>query len=142
MINSTSIADCMSKDFSVIHPEMPVVEASARLLKHDMLGGPVIDQENCLIGWVSEKECLQVALQVIYYNQRVATVSDVMKTEVLTVSLHDDVLKLAQQMLEQKPKIYPVIDDSRKVIGVITRRHILDMLDRKLVELNQHSLKI
>ena len=134
-MDSVSIKDLMCTRFARIHPEMPVVEASSNLIKLDMLGSPVTDGDGTLVGWISERECLQAALQVVYHNQRVATVKDVMQSEVLTVSLTDDVLSLAQQMLAAKPKIYPVVDTANKVVGVISRRHILNMLDQKLAEL-------
>lgn len=138
-MESATIADCMSIKFPIIHPDMPVVQASALLIKQEMLGSPVVDEKGILRGWISEHECLKAALQVIYYNQRVAIVSDIMRTDVLSVSLGDDALKLARQMLEAKPKIYPVIDASNKVLGVISRRHILAMLDKKLIELSKHA---
>ena len=136
-MNSVSIKDLMCTRFATIHPEMPVVEASSKLIKLDMLGSPVTDKAGTLVGWISERECLQAALQVVYHNQRVATVRDLMQTEVLTVSLDDEVLGLAQQMLAAKPKIYPVVDSTNKVVGVISRRHILTMLDQKLAELSR-----
>ena len=138
-MDSVSIKDLMSTRFATIHPEMPVVEASSNLIKLDMLGSPVTDGDGTLVGWISERECLQAALQVVYHNQRVATVKDLMQSEVLTVSLTDDVLSLAQQMLAAKPKIYPVVDAANKVVGVISRRHILNMLDQKLAELCQKA---
>ena len=138
-MDSVSINDLMCTRFATIHPEMPVVEASSKLIKLDMLGSPVTDKAGTLVGWISERECLQAALQVVYHNQRVATVRDLMQTEVLTVSLDDEVLGLAQQMLAAKPKIYPVVDAANKVVGVISRRHILNMLDQKLAELCQKA---
>lgn len=138
-MESQSIKDLMSKRFAKIHPDMPVVEASSNLIKQEMLGSPVTDEAGTLLGWISEHECLQAALQVIYYNQRVATVKDLMRTDVLTVSVDDDVLTLASQMLQAKPKIYPVVDASNKVLGVISRRHMLKMLDQKLQELTAKS---
>ena len=136
-MNSVSIKDLMCTRFAAIHPEMPVVEASSKLIKLDMLGSPVTDKAGTLVGWISERECLQAALQVVYHNQRVATVRDLMQTEVLTVSLDDEVLGLAQQMRAAKPKIYPVVDSTNKGVGVISRRHILTMLDQKLAELSR-----
>ena len=138
-MDSASIKDLMSTRFAKITPDMPVVEASSNLIKLDMLGSPVIDESGTLVGWISERECLQAALQVVYHNQRVATVKDLMQSEVLTVSLDSDVLSLAQQMLNAKPKIYPVVDADNKVLGVISRRHILTMLDQKLAELSQKA---
>lgn len=136
---SDSISECMNKDFAVIHPDMPVVEASGRLIKKDMLGGPVVGHAGELLGWISEQECLQVAIQVVYHNQRVASVQDIMRTDVLSVTADEDPLRLAQQMLLAKPKSYPVLDKQKRVIGVITRRHILKMLDVKLNEMTRRS---
>lgn len=136
---SDSISEWMNKDFAVIHPDMPVVEASGRLIKKDMLGGPVVDDAGELLGWISEQECLQVAVQVVYHNQRVASVRDIMRTDVLSVTADEDPLRLAQQMLQAKPKSYPVLDKQKRVIGVITRRHILKMLDVKLNEMTRRS---
>ncbi|MFC6672250.1 CBS domain-containing protein [Marinobacterium aestuariivivens] len=126
----------MSTEFAVITPEMPVDVASAKLIQKEMLGGPVVDEVGRLVGWISEQECLQVTVQVVYYNQRVATVRDIMRTDVLTVSPNDHPLDLAQQMLSKppKPKNYPVVDRHGKVIGVISRRHVLKMLLRKMTE--------
>ena len=138
-MDSAILKDLMCTRFATIHPEMPVVEASSKLIQLEMLGSPVMDDAGTLVGWISERECLQAALQVVYHNQRVATVKDLMQTEVLTVSLDDDVLGLAQQMLAAKPKIYPVVDSANKVVGVISRRHILTMLDQKLAELSRKA---
>ena len=138
-MDSASINELMSTRFAKITPDMPVVEASSNLIKLDMIGSPVTDEAGMLVGWISERECLQAALQVVYHNPRVATVKDLMQSEVLTVSLESDVLSLAQQMLNAKPKIYPVVDADNKVLGVISRRHILNMLDDKLAELSRKA---
>lgn len=132
-MNTSSIADYMTKDFASIRADMPVVEAARQLMRHHILGGPVTDAQGLLLGWISEQECLQVAIQVAYYNQRVATVRDIMRTDVLSVAPEMDAVALAQQMLGDKPKSYPVVDAGGKVVGVITRRHILKLLDNLMV---------
>ena len=129
---SIKVSDCITTDFAKIHPEMPVADASAELIKKTSLGGPVTDQDGKLVGWISEQECLQVTLQVAYHNTRIAVVKDVMREDVLSVTLDDDPLAIAQDMLKAKPKNYPVVDKDNKVIGVLTRRNILNMLDKNL----------
>lgn len=129
---TASIADCMSRDFARIHPDMPVVKAVAKLMRHELLGGPVTDDDGRLLGWLSEQECLKVAIQVAYYNQRVATVGDIMRRDVLSVRADMDPMALVQQMLGDKPKNYPVVDAGGRVLGVISRRHLLQHLDKLL----------
>jgi len=130
-----NIADCMTKDFAILKPDMPVAEASSYIIKKSPLGGPVIDSNGLLIGWISDKECLHCTLQVVYHNTRIATVEDVMQTDVMTVSLNSEPLDVAQKMLTAGATTYPVVDSTNKVLGVLTRRDILKMLDKKLNEM-------
>ena len=132
-----NISECMTTDYAKIHPDMPVAEASANLIKKVLLGGPVIDSSDKLVGWISDQECLQSTIQVAYHNTRVAVVKDVMQQDVITIKLTSDPLEVALQMLKAKPKNYPVVDDSGKVVGVLARRHILTMLDKKIQEMVQ-----
>jgi CBS domain-containing protein len=119
------IKDIMNVDFAKVDESMPVVEASIELIRKEALGGPVVDKENNLLGWISEQECLKVTTQVAYHNERVATVKDIMRSDVLTVEAGQSVLSLAEKMIGTQPKNYPVVDEANKVVGVITRRRVL-----------------
>lgn len=131
MISST-ISDCINRDIAVITPSIPVVEATKLLIEKEMLGGPVVDEAGILVGWISGQECLQVCIQVAYHNQRVATVGDIMRKDVLSIKMDQDLLALASQMLENKPKNYPVIEASGRVLGVVSRRAILKVMLKEL----------
>ena len=115
------VGDYLTTKYVSFSRDMPVVEAARKLLKNELIGGPVIDENKKLIGWVSEQECLSVVTQLSYYADRVATVDDVMQTEVITVSPEDSLLTVAEQMKQAKPKIYPVVDENEKIVGVISR---------------------
>lgn len=125
MKDALTIEECMSTQFVSFTSSTPVVQAATELVKNELLGGPVVDNEGYLLGWISEQDCLKTVIQVLYFSERVANVSDIMRTPVLTVSLNDNVIDLATQMLDLKPKIYPVVNENKKVIGVISRRRIL-----------------
>lgn len=123
--SNVTVSDCMSARFVSFSPDIPVVEAATAMVTNELLGGPVVDGDGCLIGWISEQDCLKTVTQVLYFSERVATVADIMRTEVLTANEEDSILDLANQMLGQKPKIYPVINGKKKVLGFISRRRIL-----------------
>jgi len=124
-MESTTVGDWMSPQFVSVPATIPVVEAASLLVSNELLGGPVVDDKGRLVGWISEQDCLGAVVQVYYHGQRVATVADVMRTEVLSVRPDDSVVDLADRMRGNKPKIYPVLDAEGKVIGVISRRRIL-----------------
>jgi len=110
-------------------PDMVVEEASLRFLKTKQIGGPVIDANHILIGFLSESDVMAKMLQTIYYNEHTADVADLMRKEVLTVKPYDSVLELAQSMLKNKPKVYPVVDDDGNLLGTICRNDVLHALD-------------
>ncbi|MFT6925855.1 MAG: CBS domain-containing protein [Psychromonas sp.] len=122
------VKDFMNVNFAKISDDMPVITASIELIKKEALGGPVVDKENKLLGWISEQECLQVAIQFAYHNERVALVKDIMRKDVLSTKANQSIFSLAEKMIGTQPKNYPVIDDDNKVIGVITRRRVLNAL--------------
>lgn len=136
-MESLKVSDFMTTDFVKFHANDLVVEAVKELVKHEVIGGPVVSDSGDVIGWISEQDCLGAAIQVIYYNQRVAQVKDIMKTEVLSVKEDTDLLSLAQQMLGAKPKVYPVVDNDNRLVGVISRRLILRAVEKSLTQLSK-----
>lgn len=126
-METLQVSQCMSSKFVSLTADMPVFEAVTELVKNEILGAPVIS-EGKLIGWVSEQDCLKVVLQVVYFDNRVATVKDIMQTDVLTVKPEDSALDLCSAMVDRKPKNYPVVDTDGAVLGLVSRRMMLRRL--------------
>ncbi|WP_448213914.1 CBS domain-containing protein [Colwellia sp. MEBiC06753] len=113
-------------------PDMVIEEASFRLLKTKQLGGPVIDSNKRVIGFLSESDLLSKLLESSYYHEHIANVADVMRSEVLTAKPNDSIVELAQRMMGDKPKIYPVIDEDGRLMGTISRNEVLMAVDKHL----------
>jgi len=113
-------------------PDMVVQEASLRFLKTQQIGGPVIDSNNQLMGFLSENDVLAKMIDSIYYNEHFAYVSEMMRKDVLTVKPYDSVIELGQSMLQNKPKVYPVVDDDGNLLGTICRNDVLRAIDKHL----------
>jgi predicted transcriptional regulator len=126
------VADYMHRHPVTFTVEMPVELAVASLIRGKQTGGPVIDDNKKIIGFVSEQDCLARMLMSTYHDQQAAKVSDVMKTDVLTVKPYDGIIDLAQLMLKTKPKLYPVVDDNGGLLGIITRSDVLAAIDKEL----------
>lgn len=130
-MNSLKVSDYMQLRPIKLTANMPVATAVDKLLKSTHIGAPVVDDTDTLIGWVSEQDCLATLLESSYYCEEVAIVADLMKKNVLTVKARDSIIELAQQMLAAKPKVYPVIDDSGLLVGIISRRDVLKAMDKQ-----------
>jgi len=112
--------------------DMVIEEASLRFLKTKQIGGPVIDANHRLIGFLSESDVLAKMIETIYYNEHIADVSDLMRKDVLSVKPYDSVIELGQSMLTNKPKVYPVVDDDDNLLGTICRNDVLHAIDKHL----------
>jgi len=109
-----------------------ILEAAVdKLLTSDLLGGPVIDQQGQVIGWLSEQDCLAKIIEGNYYSEHAALVEDVMSDTPLSVSSHMSIVDIAQKLLHDKPKMYPVIDEDNRYIGLITRKAILRAMSQR-----------
>jgi len=111
---------------------MVVQDASLRFLKTKQIGGPVIDDNNQLIGFLSENDVLAKMIDSIYHNEHFAYVSEMMTKNALTVKPYDSVIELGQTMLQNKPKVYPVVDDDGTLLGTICRNDVLGAIDKHI----------
>ncbi|WP_057831710.1 CBS domain-containing protein [Colwellia sp. TT2012] len=104
---------------------MSVEEAALRFLKTKQIGGPVIDENYKLLGFISEGDVLAIMLESLYFNEHVAMIKDIMRKDVLSVKPYASIIELGQSMRENKPKVYPVIDDDDNLLGTISRNEVL-----------------
>ncbi|MFT6924736.1 MAG: putative transcriptional regulator [Psychromonas sp.] len=124
-MENLQILHCMSGKSIFFKKEMPIETAVVKLLASKEIGGPVLDDRGHVVGWLSEQDCLAKMLEASYYCELVALVEDVMVKTPLTVQATMSIVDLAQLMLSAKPKIYPVVDENNKFIGLIARKDVL-----------------
>lgn len=98
------------------------------LLQHHSIGLPVVDTSNKVIGFVSEQDCLKRLLITSYHSEGAVMVEQIMHPEPLTVNVNDSVVNIAEQMIQQKPKIYPVVNERGVLCGLLTREQVLRAL--------------
>lgn len=128
-MESVQVKEYMNHYPVIFTPEMAVEKASSQLLKTQQRGGPVVDDNNQLIGFLSENDVLTQLLESTFYNQHTANVADLMHKEVLSVKPYDSIVEVAQRMVQNKPKIYPVVDDDGNLLGTISRTDVLAAID-------------
>ncbi|MGB1581621.1 MAG: CBS domain-containing protein [Nevskiales bacterium] len=124
MLNSVAVKDYMAASLVTFKPSMDVLEAIHKLLENGISGAPVVDNLGNLVGMLSEKDCLKVALEASYNEGYGGTVQDYMTAEVITVDASTSVLDVAQMFIKAPYKRYPVVDDNR-LVGQISRSDVL-----------------
>ncbi len=122
-----TVRECMHPIDAIFKLDTSVEEVVKTIAKRKIVGGPVIDSDHKLVGFITEQDCIKQMLNNTYYCESHEVAADIMRKNPLSVSPDDDILHLAEDMLNKKPKIYPVVDNE-KIIGMISRADVLKAL--------------
>lgn len=130
-MQSLIVKDYMTLQAITFKPDMSMTAALEKVMRSEHLGGPVINDQEQVIGFLSEQDLLDKLVKVSYFCEDTHLVRDCMHPEVLSVSSDTSIIELADMMKVGKPKVYPVIDQG-KLVGIITRRDVLRALGKNL----------
>ena len=94
------------------------------LLQHKISGAPVVDASGTLVGMLTERDCMKVALDAAFHQQSGGTVADFMVSDVLVVPADESIAATARRFYEEKYLRYPVVDGTG-MVGVISRSDVM-----------------
>ena len=121
------VRDFMVTDVLSVAPETEIMRAVHLLVSRDISGLPVVDEQGMLLGIVTERDCIEVALHAGYYDELGGRVEQYMTSQVETVGPDTTLMDLAEIFARSPFRRCPVVEDG-KVIGLICRRDILRAL--------------
>lgn len=124
MFRSVDALDYITAQPVLVKPDANIFSVIHELLIHKVSGVTVVDDDNKVLGVISEFDCLQAILDGSYYNEVHSTAADVMTKEVESLSPNVDILEVAKRMLKNKRRRIPVVEDG-KFIGQLSVRSIL-----------------
>ncbi|EHR0244247.1 CBS domain-containing protein [Vibrio parahaemolyticus] len=139
-MHSLKVKDYMTLQAVTFTKDMSLTAALNKVMQSVTLGGPVIDENEKVVGFLSEQDLLDKLVKASYHCQDTHTVQECMHEDVLSVSPEMSVIELADMMKVGKPKMYPVVDDRGKLVGIITRRDVLRAIGMTLDECFKHPV--
>ena len=105
-------------------PNLEIGEAELTMVRYNINAMPVVEG-GVLIGLITR----QVLEKALFHGLTQQTVAEFMNTDVASVGLSATLVEIQTHLVERHQRILPVVDKG-KVLGVITRRDLLDfMLD-------------
>ena len=142
------IKDVMTKNVIAVKKDTKVSELIEILTKNRISGIPVVDEENRVIGIVSEADLLFTTKTGKIRGLReflkrligeeystLATplsgdlkVEDIMTSPVITASPDMDIEEASKILSEKRIKRLPVVDENGKLIGIITRHDLVSAI--------------
>ncbi|MEO0375094.1 MAG: CBS domain-containing protein [Cyanobacteria bacterium P01_A01_bin.17] len=145
---SPTVQDCMTPDPIAVKP-LDLIETVIQLLeKHRISGLPVVDDQNHVVGVVTEADLLirESPLQpplhftflgsIIYFespshfHEQIKKslgmlVQDVMTAKPITTTPETSLVDAAQIMRDKKVNRLPVLDQTQALIGILTRHDLI-----------------
>lgn len=110
-----------------VSPEMEIMRVVHLLVENDISGVPVVDKEGILMGFVTERDCIRVALQAGSFDEIGDSVANYMTTDLRIVHPDDSLMEVGELFADSPFRRCPVVEDSR-LIGLICRRDVLRAL--------------
>lgn len=142
-----NVSEVMRHEVAAVAPDTPITQVVELLLGKNFTAIPVIDAQRKVVGMVSDNDLLTRGGMKLTLNRSMAAadpdfvrklheslddpqrkVSDVMTTDVVTVS-PDTVLGSAAKLMVQKHlKRLPVVDQAGTLVGILGRLDILNTI--------------
>ena len=124
----SDMAEIMKTDVVTVEKGTPVMEAIAKLVEFNFTGLPVVDSDNCVVGILSEKDVLTLAVSIHdeSYDSDASElkVEDFMTKDVITADITDSLTAVCSCLMKNKFRRMPVLA-KEKLIGIVSRKDII-----------------
>jgi predicted transcriptional regulator len=131
-----NVSDYMTRKLIVFQPQQSVLEAMNQLIKNRISGAPVVNENQELVGIISEGDCIKQITESRYYNQPIEniTIEEHMIKNVETIPGDMNIFDAAEKFLSSKRRRFPIVEEG-KLVGQISQKDIL----KAALKLKGHS---
>jgi CBS domain-containing protein len=128
--------DIMTKDVVSVRRDTPILKAIELLIKNEITGMPVVDDDMTLLGILSEKDALR--LFYTYEDEKNKTVEDFMTRPAVHYNENDSLQAICDFMMINYFRRVPVTSRNGKVLGIISRPDVI----RHIIRLSRESVGV
>ncbi|MFG2867302.1 CBS domain-containing protein [Streptomyces sp. NPDC048338] len=122
------VADLMTDHVVSVAPPTQFRDVAKLLAEHDITGVPVLDEDDHVVGVVSETDLLA---------HRGLTARELMSAPAVTVRAEEPVADAARLMVRRGVERLPVVDEEDRSVGIVTRRDLLCVFLRPDAEIRR-----
>jgi CBS domain-containing protein len=146
-----TVEDVMTRQVVTVPPGASLKEAARLLVEHRISGLPVVDNENHVLGVVSEADLLPKEAPGLQFRPSLALltgrrklesklearlVGEAMTSPAVTIEAHRPVSRAAKLMIGKGVNRLPVVDEA-KLVGIVTRADLVRAFVRSDAEIAQ-----
>ncbi|KAB8155843.1 CBS domain-containing protein [Kordia sp. TARA_039_SRF] len=120
------VSDYMTRKLITFKPEQTVEEVIQKLIQHKISGGPVVNDQNELVGIISEGDCIKQISDSRYYNMPFEhnKIEAHMAKNVETIDGDMNIFDAADKFIQSKIRRFPIVENGR-LVGQISQKDIL-----------------
>jgi CBS domain-containing protein len=152
---NTTVKDVMTTHVVAVRLKATYKDMATRLREFRVSAFPVLDDDNKVVGVVSEadlltKEALEysthgVAGGILHGRERAKaaaiTAEDLMTRPPVTIGPDETVSRAARLMYSRKVKRLPVVDDRGRLVGIVSRADVLSVFSRPDAEIRRDIIE-
>ena len=113
------VKDAMHRGVDWVSPDTPVTEIAKLMREHD-IGAIPIGEDDRLIGMVTDRDIVCKGVAQESFDVRRAMARDVMTPGIHCCREDDDLAKAVRHMEELKVRRLPVVNKSKRMVGIIS----------------------
>jgi len=115
----------MTKEVITVKPSISIYEALNLLTKKEISGLPVVDDDNHIVGMLTEKDVLRLMIdEKIRVN---ATVDEYMSRKVYSFNEDESPITVCKFFIKSHIRRVP-ITRNKKLVGIVARRDIIQLI--------------
>ncbi len=120
------VKDYMTKRLITFRSDQSMEEAMQTLLEKRISGAPVVDENQKLVGILSEGDCLKEIIRGKYNNSPHSSdiVASYMTTEVRTIDPEMNIFEAAGKFLNERIRRFPVVKNGI-LLGQISQKDVM-----------------
>jgi len=122
---SPTAADYMTSILRTVSPSMSLRELVSFLLEHKVSSAPVVDEQDRLLGFISERDCLTAIANESFSDSTVIQdASHIMRRDPTTIAPDTALFRVTSMFIEHGFRHLPVVR-GEKLVGVVSRSDVL-----------------
>ena len=156
-----NVADIMTREVVSVRTDMRVGQIARVFREHQLSGLPVVDSEGELVGVITELDMVKrharpqmpaflpllgayLPLGTKEYKESLrritgVTAEDIMTTPVNTISPDASIEDAATVMVSNRSNPLPVVDNSGRMVGIVSRTDILGVIEEMELQLEREG---
>jgi len=131
-MNVQTVKEIMKNSPTTVQCQTPLQEIVTKLAGAHQTHLPVVNQQNKLLGMVSQVDCHRALLISGYHCDQPVKVNDIMAKSYLALSLDEKISEVVIKTQQETADTFPVVEEG-KLIGIVSRVDLLTVLNENLL---------